>query len=69
MRIGDVEKQTGISRKTIRFYEQYGLISVNRSENSYRDYGPEVVGQLRAISQLRRAGVSLADIQLWQDSV
>ena len=38
MRISDVEKQTGLTRKTIRFYEAKGLLTVGRSDNSYRDY-------------------------------
>ena len=37
MRIGEVEQQTGLPRKTIRFYESKGLLSVERSENSYRN--------------------------------
>ncbi|MBR3999167.1 MAG: MerR family transcriptional regulator, partial [Clostridia bacterium] len=69
MRIRDVEILTGLSRKTIRFYEAKGLLSVDRSDNSYREYDEGVVEQLKLIALLRRAGISLADIQLWQDGV
>ena len=69
MRIRDAELLTGLSRKTIRFYEAKGLLSVDRSDNSYREYDEEVVEQLKRIAVLRQAGISLADIQLWQDSV
>jgi sedoheptulokinase len=69
MRIRDVEILTGLSRKTIRFYEEKGLLSVDRSDNSYREYDEGVVEQLKLIALLRQAGISLADIQLWQDGV
>jgi len=69
MRIRDVEQRTGLSRKTIRFYEAKGLLSVDRSDNSYREYDDSVVEQLKLIAVLRKAGISLADIQLWKDNV
>lgn len=69
MRIREVEQLTGLSRKTIRFYEEKGLLSVERSCNSYREYDENIVERLKNIATLRKAGISLADIQLWQDSV
>lgn len=69
MRISDVEKQTGLTRKTIRFYEAKGLLTVGRSDNSYRDYDEAVVAELRRIVILRKAGISLSDVQLWQSEV
>ncbi|MBQ2724565.1 MAG: MerR family transcriptional regulator [Clostridia bacterium] len=69
MRIRDVELLTGLSRKTIRFYEAKGLLCVDRSDNSYREYDESDVERLKRIAVLRQAGVSLADIQLWQDNV
>lgn len=69
MRIKDVEKRTGLSRKSIRFYESRGLLQVGRSENSYREYDDAMITQLKAIAVLRKAGASISDIQLWQDDV
>lgn len=69
MRIGEVEQQTGLPRKTIRFYESKGLLSVERSENSYREYDEAMVKRLKTIAIFRRAGISIADIQLWCDNV
>lgn len=69
MRIKDVENLTGLTRKSIRFYESKGLLNVKRSENSYRDYDSQIVRRLQAIALLRKAGVSIADIQLWTDRV
>jgi len=69
MRIKDVESLTGLTRKSIRFYEAKGLLRVKRSDNSYREYDESVVRQLQSIAALRKAGVSISDIQLWQDEV
>ena len=69
MRIKDVEKRTGVSRKSIRFYEAKGLLNVKRSENTYRDYDEEIVLRLQTIALLRQAGMSIGDLQLWQDGV
>ena len=69
MRIRDVELLTGLNRKAIRLYEDKGLLTVERSDNDYREYNGEDVSRLRRIAVLRRAGVYIADIQLWQDRV
>lgn len=69
MRIKDVEQRTGLTRKSIRFYEAKGLLNVKRSENTYRDYDEEIISRLQTIALLRQAGVSISDIQLWQDNV
>lgn len=69
MRIKDVETLTGLTRKSIRFYEAKGLLNVKRSENSYRDYDTQIVQRLQAIAILRKAGVAISDIQLWTDQV
>ncbi len=69
MRIREVERLTGLSRKAIRLYEAKGLLTVERSDNDYREYGDEDVARLKRIAALRRAGVSITDIQLWQNGV
>ena len=38
MKINEVEKITGLTKKAIRLYELRGLITVERGENGYRDY-------------------------------
>lgn len=69
MRIREVEILTGLNRKAIRLYEDKGLLAVERSDNDYREYTAEDISRLRRIAVLRRAGISLADIQLWQNRV
>lgn len=66
MKINDMEKQLGITKANIRFYEKEGLISPNRSENGYRDYSDSDVTRLKEIIILRKLGIpvqQIADIQ------
>ena len=64
MKINEVEKFTGLTKKAIRLYEDRGLITVDRSENGYRDYSEGDIRVLKQIKLLRAAGVSLTDIKL-----
>ena len=64
MKINEVEKFTGLTKKAIRLYEDRGLITVDRSENGYRDYSESDIRVLKQIKLLRAAGVSLTDIKL-----
>ena len=43
MKIKQVEELVGITRKNIRFYEEQGLLNVERAENGYREYHKEDV--------------------------
>lgn len=64
MRIQEVEKQVGISKKNIRFYEEQGLLSPGRDpENGYRDYSEEDVQRLRKVKLLRKLFVPIEEIR------
>ena len=57
MKIKDVEKQVGISKANIRFYEEEGLIHPARNqENNYREYSETDVEQLYLILGIDRQG-------------
>lgn len=62
MRIGALATATGLSRDTLRFYEQRGLIHATRSDNGYRRYGTETVELLGHIRTAQDLGFSLAEI-------
>lgn len=66
MRIQDVERETGLDRATIRFYEKEDLVVPSRFENGYRTYGDEDVKLLLKIKLLRQLGVSLFKIKCLQ---
>lgn len=63
MTIKDVEKITGMTAKSIRYYESKGLISVARRENDYRNYTEEDVETLRQIRLLRYLEFTVEEIR------
>ncbi len=62
MRIGELEKRSGASRHTLRYYESLGLISALRRDNNYREYSPQTLGDLGFIQQAQSMGFSLGEI-------
>jgi DNA-binding transcriptional MerR regulator len=64
MRIGELATVSGHSTKTIRFYEQQGLLPVPpRTSGGYRDYPPQAASRLGFIRDGQAAGLSLAEIR------
>lgn len=64
MRIGELAKITNTSAKTIRFYEDSGLLPLPaRSASGYRDYGPDIVDRLRFIRRGQAAGLTLQKVR------
>jgi MerR family transcriptional regulator, repressor of the yfmOP operon len=64
LRIQEVAADVGLTARTIRYYEELGLLKpAARSEGSYRLYDPDDLERLRFIKGLRDdAGFSLAEI-------
>jgi DNA-binding transcriptional MerR regulator len=62
MRIGALAALTGLSRDSLRFYEQRGLLQARRSENGYRDYPEEAVQWLGYVRTAQQLGFTLAEI-------
>jgi DNA-binding transcriptional MerR regulator len=72
LRIHEVSAETGLTTRTIRYYEELGLLKpAARSEGSYRLFDPDDLERLRFIKGLRDdAGFSLAEIgQLLEDDL
>jgi DNA-binding transcriptional MerR regulator len=69
LRIQEVADEVGLTTRSIRYYEEIGLMKPARSEGSYRLYDAEDVARLQFIKGLRDdAGFSLAEIgQLLED--
>lgn len=63
MKIKDAQKLTGLSQKTIRFYESEGLIHVKRNLNGYREYEEEDIETLRKIKILCKIDISISKIK------
>lgn len=64
MRIGELAAQSGLTTKTIRFYEQAGLLPAPpRTAGGYRDYPPHTVTRLSFVRDAQAAGLTLAEIR------
>lgn len=64
MKINEVERQVGITKKNIRFYEQQGLLSPKRNlENGYREYAECDVNELKKIKLLRKLSLPIEEIR------
>ncbi|WP_277587804.1 MerR family transcriptional regulator [Pseudomonas chlororaphis] len=62
MRIGELAQACAVSRDTLRFYEQRGLIAAQRSANGYREYPSDMVQLVLYIKTAQRLGFSLSEI-------
>lgn len=72
MNISKVSKLTGVTAKTIRYYESINLMpEPARAPNGYRDYSDKDVDILKFIQSARKMGFPLKDVgnllELWQD--
>lgn len=63
MKVKDVEKLTGLTAKSIRYYESKGLIEVRHEENGYRSYSEEDVVSFKRIKILRYLEFSIEEIR------
>lgn len=66
MTIKDVEKQTGITKANIRFYEAQGLIQPGRTDSGYRSYSAEDVEELKRVRLLRLLDVPMEQVKALQ---
>lgn len=71
MRIGELAQACSVSRDTLRFYEERGLIRSSRSANGYRDYPAETVQLVLLVKIAQQLGFNLGEISqnaaaLWQ---
>lgn len=63
MKIGEVARDAGISTKTIRYYEQLGLLPApRRAPNGYRDYDATAISRLLFIRDAQASGLTLNEI-------
>lgn len=71
MNIGTAARQSGLNAKTLRFYEEIGLVRPDRRGNGYRDYDPGDVHTLRFLKRARSLGFSVEEcrrlLALYQD--
>ena len=61
MNIKDVAEISGLPPKTIRYYEEIGLVRPGRSANGYRAFGDAEVSTLAFLARARSLGFSIED--------
>ena len=71
MNVGDAAHRSGLPAKTIRYYEEIGLIAPARAGNGYRDYSGDDIHRLAFLRRARNLGFSIDDCRqlmaLYQD--
>ncbi len=64
MLIGEVAERAGVSVKTVRYYEEVGVIeSAARTPGGYRDYDEGVLERLRFVRSAQAVGLTLGEIR------
>ena len=61
MNVSQAARHSGLPAKTIRYYEEAGLIAPGRAMNGYRDYSTEDVHRLAFLKRARGLGFSIED--------
>ncbi len=62
--IGQIAKISGVPAKTLRFYEEQGIVkSAGRGENGYRFYDENNLEEIRLIKNARDLGLPLVEIK------
>jgi Cu(I)-responsive transcriptional regulator len=64
MNISHAAENTGLPVKTIRYYEEIGLITPARAANGYRDYGSDDVHRLTFLQRSRSLGFTIEECRL-----
>ncbi|CDX19909.1 DNA-binding transcriptional activator of copper-responsive regulon genes [Mesorhizobium sp. ORS 3324] len=71
MNIGIASERSGLPSKTIRYYEDIGLVRPARTGSGYRDYSPIDIHELRFLQRARSLGFSVDEcrqlLSLYQD--
>ena len=72
MNIGEAAKRSELPAKTIRYYEDIGLIEPLRDANGYRAFQQDDIHKLTFLSRARALGFTIEDcralLALWEDS-
>lgn len=63
MQIGELAKRTGTNLRTLRYYEEVGLITASRTRGGFRLYSESEAKKLEVIRALRSLGVPICEIK------
>ena len=62
MQIGELAERTGLSQRTIRHYDEVGLLPASRTEGGFRVYTERDVERLTHIKRMKPLGFSLEEM-------
>ena len=63
MLLNEIIKEVGMTKRAVKYYEEKGLLTVNKDNNGYRNYSNQDVDTLKKISVYRKLGIGIKDIQ------
>lgn len=63
MRIGELSRLTGVSERSLRHYEQKGLLHSKRLDNGYRDFDSSAVERVKTIQLYLGLGLNTEQIE------
>ena len=61
--IGELSSRTGVSHRSLRYYEEQGLLLAERTPAGHRRYGREAVDRVGLVQRLFAAGLTSTEIQ------
>ncbi|PEZ07307.1 MerR family transcriptional regulator [Bacillus sp. AFS018417] len=61
MRIGELSKHTGVSERSLRYYEEKGLLISKRLTNGYRDFDEAMIEKVELIQMYLQLGLNLEE--------
>lgn len=64
LNIGSAATESGLSVKTIRYYEEIGLVTPLRGANGYRNYSSAEIQRLQFLQRARALGFSIEECRL-----
>ena len=62
IQIGEAAISTGVPPKTLRYYEELGLVRPGRTESGYRQYDGEAIDRIEFILKAKQLGFTLNEI-------
>ncbi|MBM7714681.1 DNA-binding transcriptional MerR regulator [Bacillus thermophilus] len=63
LRIGELADKTNVTKRTIDYYTNLGLLKAERSASNYRYYDPSSIERIEFIEKRKQDGMSLDDIK------
>jgi DNA-binding transcriptional MerR regulator len=63
MKIGELSRRSGVSARSLRYYEQRGLLAAHRESNGYREYDDSTVSRAETIHLLFGMGFAREVVQ------